>query len=338
MSVARSILLPVIRVCTSHRTEVLLEAFVQHLVDEREREGPLASVRVVVPNRNVEAFLRLKVAEHCGIAANLETTFLRKFLVQLAEVAVPHARVADAAQVEGHLLALLHDGALLAAPSLAHVRAYLASAGSDRDALDRRRCQLGALLAQLFDEYAGSRSAMLADWASDARSVPFPSAGEGLGLATWQRTLWRAIFARDGRLAKQAAQTGVRYLPLDALWDEAMATTPAPFAGQAVHIFGLSYIAPAYHRMLALLARAAMVHIYTLNPCREAEAELGAKPDLAAPDPFGLERETQPVLRRWARPGEKICACSRLAKGPRWLRVFQKARAPRCCTGCKTIS
>jgi exodeoxyribonuclease V gamma subunit len=311
--VARGILLPVIRVCTSHRTEELLEAFVQHLVDEREREGPLASVRVVVPNRNVEAFLRLKVAEHCGIAANLETTFLRKFLVQLAEVAVPHARVADAAHVEGHVLALLHDGALLAEPSLAHVRAYLASAGSDRDALDRRRCQLGALLAQLFDEYAGSRPAMLADWARDARSAPLPPAGEGLGLATWQRTLWRAIFARDGRLAKQAAKSGVRYLPLNALWDEAMATTPAPFAGQAVHVFGLSYIAPAYHLMLAMLARAATVHIYTLNPCRETDDELGAKPDPAAPDPFGLEREAQPVLRRWARPGREnlrlLAAC-----------------------------
>ena len=322
MSGARGILRPVIRVCTSHRTEMLLEAFVQRLVDERTREGPLAPAHVVVPNRNVETFLRLKVAEHCGIAANLETTFLRKFLVRLAESAVPHARVADAAHVEGHLLALLHNGALLAEPSLAHVRAYLASAGADRDALDRRRCQLAALLAQLLDEYAGSRPAMLDEWASDARFLPLPggerpptsaSAGEGPGLATWQRTLWRAIFARDGRLARQAAASGVRTLPLDALWNEAMAKSPAPFAGQAVHIFGLSYIAPAYHRMLATLARAATVHIYTLNPCREAADELGAKSDPSAPDPFGLEREAVPLLRRWARPGREnlrlLAAC-----------------------------
>jgi exodeoxyribonuclease V gamma subunit len=250
ISLARSILRPVIRVCTSHRTEVLLEAFVQNLADERARSGPLAPVRVVVPNRNVETFLRLKVAERCGIAANLETTFLRKCLAGIAESAVPDARVAETAHVEGHLLALLHDDALLAEPPLAHVRAYLAAAGGDRDALDRRRCQLAALLAQLFDEYAGSRPEMLAAWASQA------GLGDDRDLTRWQRALWRAVFGPGGRLAQLASTGGIRFLPLDVLWKEAMAKEPAPFAGKAVHVFGLSYIATVYHRMLAVLGRA----------------------------------------------------------------------------------
>ncbi len=300
LSVARGILRPVIRVCTSHRTEVLLEAFVQNLADERARSGPLAPVLIVVPNRNVETFLRLRIAERCGIAANLEATFLRKFLAGIAESAVPDARVAETAHVEGHLLALLHDDALLAEPPLAHVRAYLAAAGGDRDALDRRRCQLAALLAQLFDEYAGSRPKMLAAWASDAGD-----AGEDRDLALWQRALWRAVFGPGGRLAEVASTSGVRVLPLDVLWEEAMAKEPAPFAGKAVHVFGLSYMATVYHRMLAVLARASTVHIYTLSPCREAEDELRAKPDASTDDPFGLGREAQPALRRWARPGRE---------------------------------
>src|ERR1700690_2272353 len=118
-SQAQGILRAVIYVATSHRTEVLLEAFVERLVDERGREGPLGPIRVVGPNRNVETFLRLKIAEHCGVAANLETTFLRKFLARLAEGAVADARVASAEHVEGHLLALLHDEGELAEPSLA---------------------------------------------------------------------------------------------------------------------------------------------------------------------------------------------------------------------------
>jgi exodeoxyribonuclease V gamma subunit len=332
----------VIRIATSHRTEVLLEAFVERFVDERGREGPLAPVRVVVPNRNVETFLRLKIAEHCGVAANLETTFLRKFLARLAEGAVPDARVATAENVEGHLLALLHDDGMLGEPSLAHVRAYLAAAGGDRDALDRRRCQLAALLAQLFDEYAGSRPEILAEWAREegpspqpsprfagrggevggrgdgvfdlplfSRLVPVPSPLQGGGHEDWQRTLWRAVFGRDGRLARQAS--GIRYLSLEALWGEAMAKRPAPFAGQTLHVFGLSYIATAYHQMLATLARESTVHVYMLNPCRETEEELRAKPDLSTNDPFGLGREVQPVLRRWARPGREnlrlLAAC-----------------------------
>jgi exodeoxyribonuclease V gamma subunit len=319
----------VIRVATSHRTEVLLEAFVERLVDERRREGPLAPIRVVVPNRNVETFLRLKIAEHCGVAANLETIFLRKFLARLAEGAVADARVASAEHVEGHLLALLHDEGALAEPSLAHVRAYLASAGGDRDALDRRRCQLAAVLAQLFDEYAGSRPEMLVAWAREddpspqpspsgggrgggvldlplfSRLVPMPSPLRRGGLDDWQRTLWRAVFGRDGRLARQAGASGIRYLPLEALWDEAMRKRPAPFAGKTLHVFGLSYIATAYHRMLATLAREATVHVYTLNPCRETADELLAKPEPSTDDPFGLGGEAQPVLRRWARPGRE---------------------------------
>ena len=296
-----------IRVCTSHRTEVLLEAFVQNLADERARTGPLAPVCVVVPNRNVETFLRLKVAERCGIAANLETTFLRKFLAGIAESTVPDARVAETSHVEGHLLALLHDDTFLAEPSLAHVRAYLAAASDDRDALDRRRCQLAALLAQLFDEYAGSRREMLGAWASDAGSEP------GMAATSWQRALWRAVFGPGGRLARLASASGLRHLPLVVLWDEAMAKRPAPFAGKTVHVFGLSYIATAYHRMLATLARASTVHVYTLSPCREAAHELLARPDASADDPFGLAREAQPALRRWARPGREnlrlLAAC-----------------------------
>jgi exodeoxyribonuclease V gamma subunit len=239
--------------------------------------------------------------------------------------------------VESHLLALLHDDALLAQSSLAHVRAYLAAAGGDRDALDRRRCQLAALLAQLFDEYAGSRPEMVAAWTREAKDAGL--AGEpdlawgaaelrsartiagrlgnpprvSISTSLWQRALWRAVFGPDGRLARLTSTNGIRYLPLDVLWDEAMAKKPAPFADKTVHLFGLSYIATVYHRMLAALARASTVHIYTLNPCREEADELLAKPNPCPDDPFGLGREAQPALRRWARPGREnlrlLAAC-----------------------------
>ena len=307
---ARGILWPVLRVCTSHRTESLLEAFVQHLVDERKSMGPFTPTRVVVPNRNVETYLRLKLAERCGIAANLETTFLRKFLAGLAEKNVPDARVADVAHVEGHVLALLHDDTLLAKPPLERVHAYLAAAGTDRDALDRRRCQFACLLAQLFDEYAGSRPELLARWAGKAKSDAF--AGDP-NLESWQGELWRLVFGPDGRLAKQAAASGIRYLPLEMLWDEAMARGPTPFAAEAVHIFGMSYIATAYHHMLAGLARKSEIYVYTLNPCREDDGELRARPAFASDDPFGLGHEPNPALARWARPGREnlrlLAAC-----------------------------
>lgn len=295
---------PVIRICTSHRTENLLDAFVQNVQDERGRVGPFVPVQVVVPNRNIEAYLRLRVAERCGIAANLEAKFLRGFLTGLAERALPNTKVADATHVECHLLGLLHDDGFLAAPELAPVTAYLTAAGSDRDALDRRRCQLASALARLFEEYAGSRPDLLGAWAQPA-SVRWE--GADAELATWQRTLWRAVFAPGGRLDVEAQATGVRHAVLDVLWALAMAQTPPPFAGRTVHVFGLSYMAGAYQRMLASLGRQSEVRIYTLAACREdAGAPGSAYPgSAAADDPFHLLDEPQPALRWWARPGRE---------------------------------
>jgi exodeoxyribonuclease V gamma subunit len=283
----------VLRIHTSHRTEVLLDAFVRRLAAERQGQSAFTPIQVVVPNRNVETYLRLGVAERLGIAANLETGFLRGFLAGLAEQALPEARVADAAVVEGHLLAVLHDDDVLARPELGRVRAYLHGAGPERDAVDRRRCQLAASLARLFDEYAASRPALVAAWR------------EGKGqdhaeLASWQRALWLAVFGPGGRLARRAKADGIAWLTLEALWDEAQQRCPAAFAGRTVHVFGLSYIATAYHRMLGDLARASEVYVYTLNPCQEDLGKPAAGFEVQA-DEAGLH----PVLARWARPGRE---------------------------------
>lgn len=282
-----------IRICTSHRTEELIQALVANLTDERTRQGPFAPARVIVPNRNVETYLRLELCRRLGIAINLETVFLRRFLASIAETASPGARVADVGDVEGHLLALLHDETLLAQPDLADVRGYLASAEGDRDALDRRRCQLAAQLAQLFEEYAASRPDMLSAWAEGKRGANSHPA------ASWQRVLWRAIFASGGRLE------GSPHKSLETLWAAAMQRRPAPLAGQSVHVFGLSYVASGYHRMLAELARATELLIYTLAPCEEKESDLRAAPELFPEDPFRLHEEPRLALRLWARPGRE---------------------------------
>ena len=317
---ARGILRLVIRVVTSHRTEVLLDAFVRAICAERERQGAFAPLAVVVPNSNVEAYLRLGVAERLGIAANLETTFLRKFLAGLALRAVPEARVIDAEAIEGHLLALLHDDALLAGADLAQVRGYLLAAGADRDAVDRRRCQLAEVLARLFDEYAGSRPEMLEAWKGGGRvRVPGPE--------LWQRALWLAIFGPGGRLERRAAAGGVRWLSLAALWEEAVRASPASFAGRTVHVFGLSYIATAYHRMLARLARESEIHVYTLNPCREEADELRRGPDPASDDPYRLGQTPHLALRLWARPGRENLRLL-LAQGDAKLDAYFPEREP----------
>ena len=63
-------------------------------------------------------------------------------------------------------MGLFHDFAWLNGPELGPVRDYLQAA--DGDGLDRKRVQLAAELAALFDEYAFSRPEMLAAWREGA--------------------------------------------------------------------------------------------------------------------------------------------------------------------------
>lgn len=335
-----------IRLVYSNATEELLGALADAIGEERRAAGPLEPVRVVVPNANIETYVKLGLAERAGIAANLEITFLRRFLARVAERALPPARAVDADHIEGCLLALFHDPARIADPELEPVRAYLGAAGDSADAVDRRRCQLAATLARLFDEYASSRPRMLAEWRAydTARArggaVAPDAVDDGRGAlderarfaATerWQRALWLQIFGAGGLLAEEGERTGTTFLPLGELLVEAERRLEPARLGRALHVFGVSYVAESYHRMLALLGRHLDVRIYTLNPCREFWEDLDTAQEAARrtkretkrlfptrresrqpmltvdDDPFALAGDAEMLaLRLWGRPGRE---------------------------------
>jgi exodeoxyribonuclease V gamma subunit len=332
----------VIHVHYSNRTEELLTALARNLAAEGGASGKVFGaafepVRLVVPNRNVETYLKLGLARTQGIAANLEITFLRSLLARIAEQAVPGSRVVDLLQVEGHLLGLLHDEGFLSRAVMQPVRDYLLGAGAAPASVDRRRCQLAAELAKLFDEYAGSRPELLAAWrGGQGLYGDSPTAG---GIESWQQTLWTAIFGEEGLAEQRSRREGVRWLPLDALLAEAQARGLRR-GGRALHVFGVSYMARGYHRMLAALGRAFDVRLYTLNPCREfwedleTEGELrrrlkkeGRRPQFPprlqarqlalGEDPLGLAVEGENLaLRLWGRPGrENVRLLNQLTDG-----------------------
>jgi exodeoxyribonuclease V gamma subunit len=304
-----------IRVCCSNRTEALLSAFVRNVQQEREQIGPLVPVQVVVPNRNVETYLRLGLARTCGIAANLRVTFLRKLLSHVARRALPGSRIVDAQQIETHLLALFHDQVFLSRPAAAPVREYLLAGGSERDALDRRRCQLALQLGPLFEEYAASRAPMVEAWRTGTTlKDPVFTATEA-----WQRALWLEIFGPGGRIEQRSRREGVGWLRIDEMLDQAESRGALALEGLGtqLHLFGASYVAPAYHRMLDLLGRHIEVVLYTLNPCREFWEDVETAGELRRrlvkgpvavdeDDPFGLLDTAESLpLRLWGRPGRE---------------------------------
>jgi exodeoxyribonuclease V gamma subunit len=267
-----------IRLFYSNRTEELLAELAARVRAQQARDGALVPVRVVVPNPGVEGYVRLGVARAAGIAANLEVSLLTRFA---SEVAAPDgARVADAPALEAMALALLLDDAVLAAPEMAPVRAYLVAAGEAPEAVDVRRVQLAARIGRLFEEYTYSRGDWLAAW----RREPVLEARHA-ETERWQRRLWLGMFA-EGGLAH--ARTP-RVVPLH----EAVAALGAERAAlpRAVHVFGFAHVARSFHDLFERLGRAIEVHVYALSPCE------GFWEDVDRRDPA--------PLHLWSRPGRE---------------------------------
>jgi len=307
----------VIRFCCSNRLETLVEALAGTV--DAGRTNLFDPVNLVVPNTLVEGYVKQGLARRLGIAANVETRFLRSFLRHVAAASAPDATsttgttgttgttIVDRDLIEGALLGLFHDFAWLNGPDLGAVRDYLGAA--DGDALDRKRVQLAAELAALFDEYAFSRPEMLAAWRQGAL---VPEADQAL--QRWQRALWLALHGPRGLFVAK----GMLTLP------EFFAQTPAEKLRPppAVHLFGISYVARLYGSIFETLARATELHVYTLSPNRVAAGAAGAE--------SGADHSP---LDAWARPGrDNVQLLSRLAGGEidaRFVAPPSGPRAPR---------
>ena len=304
-----------IRLCYSNHTEALCEALSENLA--AGRTSLFDPIHLIVPNPLVEGYVKQALARRLGIAAHIETQFLRGFLGQIARASAPEILIVDRDLCEGELLALLADPARLTPRDLGPVRGYLSVAAggdaSDEEGLDRKRVQLAAQLAGLFDEYAFSRPEMLATWRNGAL---VPDLDEPL--QRWQRELWLALFGRGGVFASRRGMTLPDFfaqLPPGAL-------RPPP----AAHVFGISYVARLYRSIFGSIARATALFVYTLNPCREYWEDLaprrrGAKsPDarrfprrrggaqlslggLADDGPTEEALPENPLLELWGRPG-----------------------------------
>ncbi len=310
-----------IRLTYSNRTEELLHALAGDLKASAAERGIFEPVPLVVPNPQIETYVKLGVARENGVAAHLETRYLRGHLADIVTRTAPNVTIIERATIEGELLALLHDERWLALDELAPVRAYVAAGGEAPDAVDLRRYQLAAELARLFDDYAFARPELLQAW-RDGGTLPDDRAGapapEKRGVETWQRAAWLALFGRGGAFERRGRAETRRYVDLPRFFAE---TRPRELVvPPATYVFGISYVARLYRDVFAALGQAGEVFLYTLNPCREYWEDLDHDRGRAADRARFPKRRggTQLSLLLDDRPdGERSAASPREARGAR---------------------
>jgi exodeoxyribonuclease V gamma subunit len=317
----------------SNHTERLLDKLVSDLKTGKQNGAhPLEPIEIVVPNRNMETWITLNLAQALGVAANLHFRRLERFIGALASAALPgRFTLVDLDQAEGAILACLLDEKILSGAPFSPVRQYLKSgegltekAASDQhlaaDGSDLRRVQLAARLAFLFQEYSFSRPEMIFAWRNNQKigisatgSGPFPMVNplyadpsladaSFASTAAWQQALWSAVFGPGCILDRNPPDDGSRWVTLDQLaldqqfFDELKKINLPP-----VHIFGVSYVARIFQLLFARLGEAGMLKIYTLNPCAEFWEDVETEREYF----YRLDREQNRRSKRlWAETGE----------------------------------
>ena len=223
---------------------------------------------LVVAGRPVETFVDLELARRRGISGNVDTMSVSGAFARLCGAAAPDVVLIDRLHVVGELLAYLATRpATTPGPdddALGPLDAYLLGAGTDADAIDRRRVAVARAAATLFSAWALTRPDRLARW-RDGRAHGEDAADPRLARALHR--LWTVLFGASGRFAERGREEGRRYLTLDAFLDARLDEAWRP--PSAIHVFGVTELPAGLQRPFDRLAARTTLSIYAINPCRE---------------------------------------------------------------------
>ena len=276
--------------------------------------GPLEVIQIVVPHERLGTWLKLEVAQHLGIAANLQFVTLEQALEQALDAIAggPKHKIWERRAIRAHLLEYLGEEDLLGLEDMAPIRRYLqamergAPELADHQAAIVRRYQLADRIATLFERYLRESARMVEQWQRDTLCFENSPAAEA---ERWQKILM-------GRLLGQRVEGGkIRWVT----WRQASQRLrdQARRSERMWHLFGLEYIGDVLYEALDALGHSDLVFFYMFNPCagywgdlkfgrHEAESLLEGQEEKEEPEGFWADEAHAPfALRAWGFSGAR---------------------------------
>ena len=239
----------------SNRLERLADALAEVL--RAPMTPALAPEIIAVQSNGMARWLRMRLADRLGVAANIHFPLPASLIWQLFGRVLPDLPAQspyDREVLVWRLMGMLPG--LLDGEPFAPLRAYLADGGDDL-----RRYQLAARIADLYDQYLVYRPDWILDW-------------ERGGGDTWHAPLWRELVRSIG----DGHRVQVQERFMTAL---AGGPPPADALPPRLSLFGIPTLPPAQLAVFARLAATLDVHVFLLNPCRQFWAEIRSGREIA---------------------------------------------------------
>src|SRR3984885_12148294 len=229
-----------IRLHYANRLERLIAPLASSIAAQ-QRERPLQRVTIVVPGRVIEQFLKHRISEAIGIAANLDFPFLRTFLADVIHKAEPELGILDVGDLELVLFESLRTSLREDVGEFHTLRNYINVTDATEAEKEVRTFHLAVQLARLFREYSISRTEMLQSWVGTADS------DEASDTEKWQKRLWTATFDPKGYLRDELKTNGEsKWILLPDAFEKLSDSILKAALPDIVHVFGLAYVGRAY--------------------------------------------------------------------------------------------
>lgn len=301
------------------RLEALLPAL-RELMDATPPVHVLAPQRIIAAHPGIQQWLNGALAREYGlggIAANLDVLLPSSWIDQLALTLLETQAVSLPNYQRQHLRWTIHEllQGDIAALGLTDARVvkYLDTTGNGSRSADaaRRRFQLAERLAAVFSRYLVYRPDWLRAWERGDRAEPFANGVSPTAISTETELLaplWKELSKKLGQHRGDV---------VDALISELNKENDADVGPQAaLHVFGISHLAPSELAVLRAFSRHRLVAMYVPDPCqkywggpsrelplpRQKSRDEVSRIEAAQGNEYWDEQD-HPLLARWGRMG-----------------------------------
>jgi exodeoxyribonuclease V gamma subunit len=257
-----------LKVYTTNRMEILGKRIAELL--KAPLSSPLEKEIIVVQSKGMERWLRMQLATHHGVCANVQFPFPNAFVDDISRRVLgelPERSPFDPAIMTWQILDLLPD--CVGQPGFEEIRSYV---GGVRGGF--KKYQLAAAISDLFDQYLTFRPDGILAWEKGEEEH-------------WQAMLWRRLMGKSGRLHRAALHRRL----VTALEDKQRHGFPE--LPERVSVFGISTLPPFHLDILSALAKVIEVHVFLMNPCREYWGEIFS------------QREREAFLKKTGQDGDE---------------------------------